>query len=99
MVKTGLTKEEIIHLAKLASLTLTEEEQRIYQKQLTETLEYIKNLNELDTIGVPPTNHIVNLTNIYFKDGEKNRRPLKITEALQNATHKKNNYFVVKRIL
>ncbi len=94
-----LTREEIIHLAKLANLTLTEEEIKKYQKQLTETLDYIENLNELDTANVAPTNSVVDLKNVTYEDGEENKQSLTPDEALQNTVKKKDNYFIVDRIM
>ena len=97
--KIVLSKEEILHLAKLANLKLTNKEIINYQKQLEETLGYIENLQELDTDKILPTDHTVHSRNVYFKDGEKNTRNLTSEEALNNSKNKKNNYFVVKRIL
>lgn len=94
-----LTKDEIIHLAKLTSLSLSKKEISRFQKQLSETLEYVNNLQELDTENVKTTDHTVNSRNVYFEDGKKNVRGLNLDEALKNAKRKKNNYFVVKRIL
>jgi len=99
MKKTILSEEEIIHLGKLASMTLNSKEIKRFQKQLTETLDYVKNLQELDTSQVAATDHTVEVKNVFFEDGEKNTRRLAPEEALLNAKNKKNNYFIVKRIL
>lgn len=97
--KTELSKEEIIHLAKLANLSLTDEEIEKFRKQLTETVEYVENLNELDTKQVSETSSTAQLTDVFFKDGEENKRNLTQADALKNSKNKKNDYFVVKRIL
>lgn len=86
-------------MAKLAKLNLTDEEIEKYTKQLEETVEYVENLNELNTGNVKPTSHTVNLENVYFQDGEKNKRGFTEEQALKNTKKKKNNFFVVKRIL
>lgn len=99
MTNKKLSKEEILHLADLAKLKLTEEEIVKFQDQLGETIEYIKNLDELDTKDTEPTNSVVDLKNVEFKDGEKNEKGLTKEEALANAKKKKNNMFVVDRIL
>lgn len=99
MANSTLTKEEIIHLAKLASMSLTDEEIKRFQKQLGETLDYIKNLQELNTDKVRPTDHTVESKNVFFEDGQKNTRALTPEEALKNSKNKKNNYFVVKRLI
>lgn len=96
---TKLSKEEILHLAKLANLTLTEEEMEKYSKQLTETIAYAKNLEELDTTQVKPTATSAHLQNVYFEDGTKNTRGLTQEEAIKNAKEKKDKYFKVGRIM
>ncbi len=99
MKKSKLNKEEILHLAKLSNLTLTNDEIEKYRKQLEETVEYVENLNELDTRKVEPTSQTTNLTDVFFKDGVENKRGLSQNEAMKNAKNKKNDYFVVKRIM
>lgn len=99
MKKNNLTRDEIIHLTKLASLYLTDEEIKKYQEQLGETLDYIKNLEELSTDKVVPTSQVTNLENVMFKDGEENKRLFSSEQALENTKNKKNGQFIVKRIL
>ena len=94
-----LSKEEILHLAKLSKLKLTDEEINKFESQLGETIDYIKNLDKLDTKNVEPTNSVVNLENVGFTDGEENKKGLKTNEALANAKEKKNNMFVAERIM
>jgi len=94
-----LTKSDILHIAKLANLTLSDEEVEKYTNQLSETIKYVENLNELDTKAVVPTSHSTNVTNVYFEDGEKNTRLFSKEEALKNAKNQKNGQFVVKRIM
>jgi len=98
MKKTELTKEEIIHLAKLAGLNLTAEEIVKYQQQFSETLDYINNLNELNTESVKPTSQTVDLSNVCFEDGEQNKRQLSINEVLTNTSSKTADNFKVNRI-
>lgn len=99
MKKAKLSSKDILHLAKLANLKLTTEEVKKIESQLTETLDYVQNLSEINTTQVLPTNHTVNLTNEYFEDGTKNTRGLAEQEIFQNTKAKKNNYFSVKKIL
>ena len=99
MSKTTLSKKEILHLAKLAGLDLTDEEIKKYGEQLTETINYIKNLDQLNTKDVSATNSVVDLKNVTFEDGSENEIGLNTKEALQNAKKIKNNAFVVDRII
>jgi len=99
MANTKLSKTEILHLAKLAKLNLTDEEIEKYRNQLSETIDYVKNLDKLDTSKVTPTNSVVDLENVTFEDGAENEIGLTVKEALQNAKKTKNQAFVVDRIM
>lgn len=94
-----LTKEDILHIAKLASLQLDETEVTKFQEQLSETISYIENLSELDTENVIPTSHSTAVTNVYFQDGKTNERQLSQEYALFNAQNKAKKNFIVKRIM
>ena len=80
-----LTKADILHIAKLANLSLSENEVEKYLGQLLETIKYVENLDELDTKNVQPTSHSTNVTNVYFEDGEKCTRMFSKEEALNLA--------------
>lgn len=94
-----LTKEEVLHLAKLAGLTLTDAEIEKNSAQLSETIDYIKNLDELKTDGVKPTNSVVDLSNVTFEDGTENKRSLTQEEAVANGKNILDNAFVVDKIM
>ena len=94
-----LSKEEVLHLAKLAGLNLTDEEIELNSQQLSETIEYIKNLDELNTEGVEPTNSVVDLSNITFEDGTTNCRGLSPEDIMMNGKNVKENMFRVDRIM
>ena len=51
----SLTQQEVEHIAKLARLELTDEQQAHYREQLSAILDYIQKLRMLDTTDVPPT--------------------------------------------
>lgn len=99
MKKNKLSKAEIIHLANLSKLKLTEEEIQKYRKQLEETVDYIDNLNELNTAAYTSIPKITKLFNVMFNDGLANTRVLSQVQATANSQNKKNGYFVVKRIM
>ncbi len=99
MPKTKLDEKEIRHLATLAGLDLTSAEIKKYQGQLSETLDYIENLQGLDVSKTSTTNSPINLSNIFFTDGDPNKRRLKEKEVFQNVKNKKNNYFSTKKVL
>jgi len=97
--KHDLTIEDVLHIAKLANITLSKDNLEMYRKQLSETISYVENLGELDTKGVEPTSHATNHKNVFFKDGTKNERLFTQEEATQNTTVKKSGQFVVKRLM
>jgi len=98
MGRKKLSKKDVLHLAKLAGLTLTEDEAIKYKKQLKETISYIENLEELETTKIPPTSHSISITDVFFEDGEKNERLFSLKEVFQNTKNKENNCFKVKKI-
>lgn len=100
MSKTvGLTKNDVLHIAKLANLQIQDTTVEMYRTQLEETINYVENLDELDTADVEPTSHSTRLSNIYFDDGTENTRQFSQKEALSNAKSTKKQMFVVKRIM
>ncbi len=90
-------KLDIAHIAKLANLTLTEEEKKKFQKQLEETVDYIEGLSEVETKDVEPISQVTGLENITRED--KVTRSLSQEEALKNAKSTHKGYFKVKGIL
>ena len=56
----SLSREEVLRIAALARLELTEEEVALFGQQLASILEYVAQIRELDTSGVAPTSHVLN---------------------------------------
>jgi len=94
-----LSRKDILHLAKLANLSLTNKEIEEYLDQLEDTLSYIDNLKELDTANLLPAARSSNEGNIFFKDGIENGRALTLNETLQNAKKTKDGLFQIPQIL
>lgn len=92
-----LSREEVMHVALLARLELSEEEIERYTWELNRVLEHIEKLKELDIEGVEPTSHAVPLSNVFRPDepGE----PLPREEALMNAPDEVDGYFRVPRVV
>lgn len=91
-----MTRDEAEHIAKLAKLQLSEDEIETFRKQLSEVLEYIKKLNEVDTSGIDPTNQVTGLRDVFRKD--RVEEPLPQEKALTNAKKTQNGYFMTKAI-
>jgi aspartyl-tRNA(Asn)/glutamyl-tRNA(Gln) amidotransferase subunit C len=94
-----LEKADILHLAKLANLSVSEEEIAKYQAQLEQTLAYVENMEELDTSNVEGMSHSATFDNVYFEDGADNPRGFSEDQALANAKAVKGTLFKVPRIL
>ena len=90
-------KINVKHVAKLANLPLSQEEEKKFEKQLEETLEYIESLNEIDTSKVAPADNITSLSNITRED--KIKPSLSQEDALKNTKNQKKGLFKVKGIL
>ena len=84
-----LTKEQILHVAGLANLELTEEEIGVYTKQLRDILGYVGKLEEVDTSGVEPTYQTSDGTVNGWREDEV-RSSLTQAEALSGAKRKRD---------
>lgn len=91
-----LTKEEVKHIAKLANLPLSDEEEEKYSEQLSSILDYIEKLSQVDTSSVEPTFNVSGQSNIQRVD--ETIASLSQEEALQNAPKKENGFFVTKGV-
>lgn len=87
----------IDHLARLARLTLTEEEKPLYREQLLGILHYMETLNELDTVGIEPTSHVISISNVTREDSA--RPSLDREEALRNAPDRTDAFYRVPKII
>ena len=91
----AISRDEVMHVARLARLALTDEEVSRFQDQLSAILEAVGKVAELDLSDVEPTAHPLELANVW---GEDEPRPsLGIDEALANAPERDGDYFRVPR--
>lgn len=90
-------KIDVTHVAKLASLPLSPEEGKKFEKQLSEILTYVEKLKEVDTKNVEATSQVTGLKNVTREDEAK--PCLSQEETLSNAKSKNNGLFKVKAIL
>ena len=84
-------------VASLAKLYLDEDERERMAEQLGRVLEYVDLLREVDITDVPPTKHVIDLTNVTREDAPRPSLPLE--ESLANAPESIGNYFVVPKVL
>lgn len=84
------------HIAKLANLSLTNQEEEKYSEQLSKILDYIEQLNQVDTSNVEPTFNVSGQSNVMTED--KLGECLPQEAALSNAIQKKDDFFVTKGV-
>lgn len=94
-----LSKSEIKHIAKLARLDLTEVELEKYGEQLSNVLNYIDQLKEVEVKDVEPTAQVTGLTNVLRDDMAENWDKAEIEEALTDAPEKEGRFIKVKRVI
>ena len=93
----AVSKEEILHIAKLADLKIEENETDEYAKNLEDILDFVKVLNSVDTENVEESIGTVNSTNVFRKDEVKE---FEDKEALlQNAPEKEDNMFNIPKVI
>ena len=92
-----ISKEQILHTADLATLTISEEEAEMYSTQLTEIITFTEKIQNINTDGVKPTIYGSNNDNILRED--KAERTITQEEALKNAPSKEDGQFKVPSIM
>jgi aspartyl-tRNA(Asn)/glutamyl-tRNA(Gln) amidotransferase subunit C len=92
-----LTVEQVRHVATLARLSLSSEEEERYATQLSAILEAVAQLQELDVSGVEPTSHASLASSLLREDATRPSLPPE--KALANAPAKVGSSFAVPKIL
>jgi len=96
---TKLSKAEVLHVAQLAKIKLTDGEVEKYAKQLTGVVDFIGELSEVDTNGIEPTSQTTGLENINRPDNVKAEAILTQDQVLSGNDKTFNGYFKVDAIL
>jgi len=92
-----ITKQEVEHVARLARLELSEQDKEKLTDQLSNILTYVEKLNELDTTGVAPTSHVLDISNVMRSDTPEASLPQE--RALANAPDKAAGHYKVPKII
>ena len=92
-----LTLEEVRHVAALARLGMTESELELMRDQLSHILENFDALGRVDTEGVEPTGHFVQVDSV-LRDDEV-RESLPLDDVLANAPSRENDFVRVRAVL
>ena len=70
-----IDREQVLHVARLARLELTEQEVERISEELSHVLDHIEKIGELDLAGVPPTTHVVEVSNALRPDEPESSLP------------------------
>ena len=92
-----ITRQDVENVALLSRLEMTAEELEAYSSQLNAILEYVDVLNKLDTTGIEPTAHVLQLKNVMRPDEVKPSLPQEL--ALSNAPEAEDGYFKVPKVM
>ena len=93
----AITIKDVEHIAKLAKLEFTDAEKEKFTHQLNQILEYMEQMNKLDTSRVEPLSHVIELSNVFRVDEVK--QGVSTEEALKNAPSKTEEFFKVPKVI
>ena len=93
----GTSDLDVAYVARLARLTLTEDEAQIFQKQLDDVLKYAEKLRQVDVTGVDAAAHALPVFNVFRDDSPHKWFTAK--QALSNAPRQANGLFVVPKVV
>lgn len=93
----ALTLADVEHVAALARLGLTPDEQERLRDQLSSILEHIDALSDLDTDAIPPTAQVIEITNVLRDDVARPSLPRDVV--LANAPRQTDGFFEVDAVL
>jgi aspartyl-tRNA(Asn)/glutamyl-tRNA(Gln) amidotransferase subunit C len=93
----GNSDLDVAYVARLARINLTENEAKIFQRQLDDVLEYVEKLRQVDVTGVDPAAHGLPVFNVLRADAPRDWFTAK--QALSNAPRQSNGLFVVPKVV
>lgn len=97
--KNLFSKDQVIHVARLAQIPITSSEATMLSSAFSETLAVIEELQAVSVAGVEPTHHVTGLSNITREDVVEENRMFSQAQALANAKQSHQGFFVVPRII
>ena len=89
----AISRDEVLHVARLARLELTDDEVGRFTEQLSAILEAVAKVSELDLSDVEPTAHPLDLVNVWA--GDEPQPSLPVEDALANAPDARDGFFKV----
>lgn len=95
---TKLSRDDVLKLARLSRLELSEEEIAEYQRELSAILQYVEQLQNIDVTGLEPTSQVTGLVNVMRKDEVKSYG-YEPRDLLKNVPAVEDNQLKVKRMI
>ena len=93
----SVTIKDVEHIAKLAMLKISDAEKETYTHQLNKILQYMDQLNKLDTTNVEPLAHVIDVGNVFRDDVVM--PGVTTEEALKNAPAATEAFFKVPKVI
>jgi aspartyl-tRNA(Asn)/glutamyl-tRNA(Gln) amidotransferase subunit C len=93
----GTSDLDVAYVARLARINLTEDEAKIFQKQLDDVLKYVEKLRQLDVTDIDATTHALPVFNVFRADAPHDW--FTAEQALSNAPRQANGLFIVPKVV
>lgn len=93
----SVSRDDVRHVAQLARLDFSEDEEAQMADELSQILDYVDKLDELDTSGVPPMSHVLDVTNVFRPDAVEER--IDRAQALELAPEADDEYVRVPKVI
>ena len=93
----GTSDLDVAYVARLARINLTEDETKIFQKQLDDVLKYVEKLRQLDLTGIDATAHALPVFNVFREDAARDW--FTAEQALRNAPRQAGGLFIVPKVV
>lgn len=89
--------DKVLKVAELSRLQINEKDSEKYQADFEQILGYVEQLTEIDTEGVEPVSHALEIFNVYREDHAQHE--LSSEEVFQNAPESENSFFKVPQMM
>jgi aspartyl-tRNA(Asn)/glutamyl-tRNA(Gln) amidotransferase subunit C len=93
----GTSDLDVAYVARLARINLTEDEEKIFEKQLDDVLKYVEKLRQLDLTGIDATAHALPVFNVFREDAARDW--FTAEQALRKAPRQAGGLFIVPKVV
>lgn len=93
----SISRDDVRHVAELARLDFSDDDEKRMAEEMSQILDYVEKLDELDTSGVPPMSHVLDVSNVFREDEIESR--IDREQALEPASETDDGYFQVPQVI